>query len=69
MRVCKVEEYWICTKDVIEEESMFRKRHKRYVFRPIMKIDDGNKIRLNKIKSGNSYSEYIVFVTKKSIKL
>jgi hypothetical protein len=67
--VKKVEEYWICTKDMIEEESLFRKRHKRYVFRPIMMIDGGDKIRLNKIKSGNTYSEHIIFVTKKSIKL
>jgi hypothetical protein len=64
-----VEEYWICTKDVIEEESLFRKRHKRYVFRPIVKIDDGEKIRLNKIKSGSTCSEYVVFVIKKTIKL
>jgi len=59
------EEYWICTKDRIMEEIIFRKRHKRYVYRPIVKICEGKKIRLNKIKSGSTYSEHIIFVEKK----
>ena len=58
------EEYWICTKDRIIEKTFFRTK-KRYVFRPIVKICEGKKIRLNKIKSGTTYSEHIIFVEKK----
>jgi len=58
------EEYWVCAKDRIIEEGIF-KRRKRYVFRPIVKIDDGKLIRLNRIRFGTSYSEHIIFIEKK----
>jgi len=62
-----MDEFWICRKTILREETLFRTKKKRVVFSPVVKIGEGESINLTEIGSGNKWGEFDLFLKKVKI--